>query len=249
MTGNKVVAKVNGEEITEQDVMQFLNDVGPQVAMQFQSPEGMEKVIDELVNQQLLYSQAKEDKLDETDEFKVLEEETKKNLLKNYALNNLIADVDVTEEEIKKHYDENKALYQKPESAKAKHILVETEEEAKEALKEIEEGLSFGDVAKKYSTCPSKEAGGDLGEFTRGKMVPEFEEAAFAMEEGTISDPVKTQFGYHIIELDKKTPAGESSFEEVRNQIHEQLIRLKQQDKYLNKIEELKNKYSVEKMS
>src|SRR5699024_9559413 len=133
----------------------------------------------------------KENKLDETDEFKVLEEETKKNLLKNYALNKLIANENVTEGERKEYYEENKEQYKKEESVKAKHKLVDTEEKAKEAIKEIEEGLSFEEAAKKYSTCPSKEAGGQLGEFTRGKMVAEFEEEAFKMEEGTISEPVK----------------------------------------------------------
>lgn len=247
MSEKKVLAKVEDVEITEKDVMQFLNDVGPQVAMQFQSPEGIQKVVDELVNQQLLYLEAKENKLDETEEFKLLEEETKENLLKNYALNKLIANENVTEEEIKKHYDDNKSQYQKEESVKAKHILVDSENEAKEAIKEIEDGSSFEEVAKKYSKCPSKESGGNLGEFTRGKMVPEFEEAAFAMEEGSLSEPVKSEFGYHVIQLDEKVPAGVSSFEEVRNQINEQLLRLKQQEKYLNKIEELKGKYKVEK--
>lgn len=249
MAEKKVLAKVEDIEITERDVMQFLNDVGPQVAMQFQSPEGMQKVVDELINQQLLYLEAKENKLDETEEFKSLEEETKQNLLKNYALNKLIANENVTEEEIEKHYNDNKAQYQKEESVKAKHILVDTEDEAKEAIKEIEDGSSFEEVAKKHSNCPSKESGGNLGEFTRGKMVPEFEEAAFDMEEGTVSEPVKSEFGYHVIQLDEKIPAGESSFEEVRNQINEQLLRLKQQDKYLKKIEELKGQYKVEKIN
>lgn len=249
MAENKIVAKVNGKEITQQDVLRFLNEIGPQVAMQFQSPEGIQRVVDELVNQELLYLDAIENNLDKTEEFKTLEEQTRNTLLKSYALNKLIADESATEDELKEYYNEHKEHYKKPETARASHILVDTEEKSKDIIKEIEEGLSFEEAAQRYSSCPSKEAGGDLGEFSRGQMVPEFEEMTFTMEEGTVSEPVKTQFGYHIIKLVKKTPAGESSFEDVKNQIHEQLIRLKQQNKYLDKIDELKNKYTVEKMN
>lgn len=248
MAEEKIVAKVNGKEITQEDVLRFLNEIGPQVAMQFQSPEGIQKVVDELINQELLYLDAIENKLDETEEFKVLEEQTKNTLLKSYALNKLIADENATEEELQEYYNEHKEHFAKPESARAGHILVDTEEQAKEIIKEINEGLSFEEAAQKYSSCPSKEAGGDLGEFSRGQMVPEFEEVAFTMEEGTISEPVKTQFGYHIIKLSNRNSGGESSFEEVKKQIHEQLIRLKQQNKYLDKIDQLKNKYTVEKI-
>lgn len=249
MSEGKIVAKVNGKDITQDDVLRFLNEIGPQVAMQFQSPEGIQRVVDELVNQELLYLDAIENKLDETEEFKMLEEQTINTLLKSYALNKLIAEESATEDELKEYYDEHKEHFNKPESARASHILVDTEEKAKDIINEIKAGLSFKEAAQKHSSCPSKEAGGDLGEFSRGQMVPEFEEVAFTMEEGTISEPVKTQFGYHIIELAKRTPAGESSYEEVKNQINEQLIRLKQQNKYINKIEELKKIYPVEKVN
>ena len=88
--------------------------------------------------------------------------------------------------------------------------------------------------------------GGDLGQFTRGQMVPEFEEAAFSMEEGAISQPVKTQFGYHIIKLQERIPAGIKAFNEVRKDIYRQVVALKQQERYLDKIEELKGKYRVD---
>ncbi|HLS52495.1 MAG TPA: peptidylprolyl isomerase, partial [Tissierellaceae bacterium] len=128
----------------------------------------------------------------------------------------------------------------------ASHILVDTMEEAQKVMEEINNGLTFEEAAGKYSTCPSKENGGDLGQFSRGQMVPEFEEEAFKMEEDSISEPVKTQFGYHIINLKEKDAGGLNSFDEVKNQIHENLLRLKQQEKYLNKIDQLKNEYKVE---
>lgn len=243
---DKVVAKVNGKEINQGDVLKFLNDVGPQVAMQFQSPEGIQKVVDELVNQELLYLEALENKVDKEDEFNQILEETKVVLLKNYAISKLLSKETVSQDEIKNYYDENKDHFAKPQSVVASHILVEDEDMANKIGKEIKDGKSFEDAAKEYSTCPSKEKGGDLGEFTRGQMVPEFEDKAFEMEEGTISEPVKTQFGYHIIKLVKKNEAGQKTFDEVKAEIEQIVLGLKQQTKYLDKVNELKNKYEVE---
>lgn len=111
---------------------------------------------------------------------------------------------------------------------------------------EIEGGLDFSDAAVKYSSCPSKEAGGSLGSFSKGKMVPEFEEAAFNLEIGQLSEPVKTQFGYHLIMVDSKTEGGTMSFEEVKDGIKQNLLNQKQFEAYNNKVAELKAKYTVE---
>lgn len=248
MAEKKIVAKVNEKEITQDDVMKFLNDIGPQVAMQFQSPEGIEKVIEELVNQELLLLDGKKNNLEEEEEFKVLLEENKNILLKNYALNKLIKDEDAKEEELKKYFEDNKSQFKKDKTAKAGHILINTEEEAKDILEKINSGTSFEDAAREYSTCPSKDRGGDLGEFSPGQMVPEFEEVVFTMDEGSISQPVKTQFGYHIIKLDKRTEEEEKSFDDVKKEVYTQVLRLKQQQKYTTKIKELKENNKVEIM-
>ena len=116
MKDNKVVAKVNGKEISQNDVLKFLNDIGPQVAMQFQSPEGIKKVIEELVHQELLYIDAKENKLDENAEFVQMVEDAKTNMLKSYALNKLIEGEDATLEELKEFYDSHLEHYTKQES-------------------------------------------------------------------------------------------------------------------------------------
>ena len=88
---------------------------------------------------------------------------------------------------------------------KASHILVKTEEEAKELYNEIKNGASFAKIAEEKSLCPSGQNGGDLGYFTKGQMVKEFEDAAFSMNVGEVSNPIRTQFGYHLIYLtDKK---------------------------------------------
>lgn len=249
MEQNKVVAKVDGLEIDQQDIFRFLNGIDPQVASQFNTPEGVQKVVDELINQELMYLDAKENNLDKDEEYQSMLEENKKALLKSYALNTLIEDVSPTEEDIKNYYDEHKDQMKKAETRVASHILVGSEDKAKEVLEEMEDGLKFEEAAKKYSTCPSKEQGGNLGEFGRGKMIPEFEEKAFSMDEGEISEPVKTQHGYHIIRVEEVSPEGTKSLEESKEEIKQMLTRLQQQDKYLEKVEELKEKYEVEKFA
>lgn len=245
MSENGLVAVVNGKEITKNDVVKFLNDIGPQMAMQFQSPEGIKRVIDELVNQELLYLDAVEMNLEADEEFKSVLEQTKINLLKDYAVNKLIRDVAATEKEVEDYFQSNAASFNKPETVEASHILVDNEAKANEIIEELNKGLAFEEAAREYSSCPSKEAGGALGEFTKGQMVPEFEQAAFSMAEGQVSEPVKTQFGYHIIKLTKKHPAAISNLEDIKADVTNQVVRLKQQEQYLEKISSLKDKYEV----
>ncbi|MBU5310584.1 peptidylprolyl isomerase [Tissierella carlieri] len=245
MSEKRVLAVVNGKEITEDTVLRFLNDLGPQMAMQFQSPEGIKRVVDELVNQELIYLNALENGLDKKEDFTKELERLKEGLLKQYALNNILSKITVTEGEILDFYNQNKNNFQKPETVVASHILVDNEEKAKDIIKEINEGLSFEDAAINYSSCPSKEQGGNLGEFTKGQMVPEFETAAFNMEVDAISEPVKTQFGYHIIKLTAKNKEAMSTFDEVKAQITDQVLGMKQQQAYLDKTNELKQKYEV----
>ncbi len=241
----KVLATVNGKDITDKDVYVFLNQLGPQTAAQFSSPEGMKKIADELVNQELIYLEAIENGLDKEEAFNIELEKVKESFLKQYAINKLLSRVMATDEDIIKFYNEHKEHFRVPEIVRASHILVSEEEEAKRIYEEIKAGLPFEEAAKKYSSCPSKENGGDLGEFTRGKMVPEFEQAAFALKEDELSEPIKTQFGYHLIKVNYRKEASVSSLEEVKEQISQQVMGLKQQERYLSKTEELKNKFEV----
>lgn len=245
MSEKRVLAVVNGKEITEDTVLRFLNDLGPQTAMQFQSPDGIKRVVDELINQEVIYLNALENGLDKEEAFTKELERLEEGLLKQYAFNNILSNITVTEGEILEFYNKNKESFKKPESVIASHILVDSEEKGKDIIKEINEGLSFEEAAKNYSSCPSKEQGGNLGEFTKGQMVPEFESAAFNMEVNDISEPVKTQFGYHIIKLTAKNKESVSSFDEIKGQITQQVLGMKQQEAYLNKTNELKQKYEV----
>ena len=245
MDKGKVLAIVDGREITEADLMELVQNIG-QSAAQFRSEEGQKQLVDELITQELLYSEAKALKLDEEEEFIQALKHMEATLLKQYAMRNLLSNVTVTPEEVKAYFEAHSDAFQSPESATASHILVDTEEQAKEILAEIKAGLDFAEAASKYSNCPSKAQGGNLGEFTRGRMVPEFETATFALQVGEISEPVQTQFGFHIIKLEAHKPQAAAKFEDVERQVTDQCLNAKRQQVYLAKKEELTNKYNVE---
>lgn len=244
---NKVMAKVNDIEITQGDIQAFLHSLGQQTAMQIQSqPDGLERIVYELVNQNLMYLEAKDKNLEEDEAFKSDLENAKKNLLIQYSVNKFLKAITVTDEEVKEYFEANQEQFKKPEAMTASHILVEDEDLANEILKNIKNGQSFEDAAKEHSTCPSKDRGGDLGEFTRGSMVPEFEDAAFASDLGLVDQAVKTEFGYHIIKVVEKNEAQTPDFEEVKEQVKQTMIQSKQQEAYMEKTNELKEKYTVE---
>lgn len=245
MEKKDILAVVGTKEITAMDVDSALQSLGPQRAMQFQSEEGRAKLLEDLINQELFYLNAIDNNADEEEEFKNEMKKIKENFLKQYAIGKLLSEVKVEEKEAKEFYENNKEQFISAEGVQASHILVEDESQAKEISAELNNGLSFEDAAKKYSKCPSNERGGDLGFFSKGQMVPEFENAAFSMEKGEVSEPVKTQFGYHIIKLTDKKDADTKSFDEVKDNIYGQLIHKQQQVTYFEKVEELKSKYSV----
>ncbi len=246
MEKNQVLATVGGKVLTEADVEKVLKSLDPQRAMQFSSEEGKKKLIEELVCQELFYLDAKKNQLDQEDGFLKEVEVLKENLLKQYAINLLMKDIHISQEEARTYYDEHPEQFVDPASVRASHILVEDEAKAEAVLKEIGEGVSFEEAAQKYSKCPSNAKGGDLGFFTRGKMVPEFEEAAFAMATGEISQPVKTQFGSHIIKVVEKKEAATTPFDDIEAQLTQHLLSLKQQKAYYDRVDQLKSLYQAE---
>lgn len=244
---NKVYAVVGSKEITEKDVQDFLQNIGPQNAMQFQGEDGIKRIVEELINHELMFLEAKEEKLDEEDVFIREVENMKNNLLKQYAIQKMLSKVEITEDEVKEFYDNNKQFVSQPAKMRASHILVDSEEKAKEIIQNIKDGAAFENQAREHSTCPSCENGGDLGEFPAGSMVPEFEAAAEAMNVGDISEePVKTQFGYHVIKLIDKKEASTPEFEEIKDQLYNQALGAKQEKVYFAKADELKKKFNVE---
>ena len=244
----KILAKVGQKEITNLDVQGAIQGLDPFQAQQFQTEEGQKYVLDDLINQELLYMYAKDNKIDQDEEFRTEMKRVEENVLKQYVINKILTSVKLTEEEKKAFFEAQKQSFSKPETASAKHILVDSEEKANDILGKINAGeVSFEDAAKEHSTCPSKDAGGDLGTFGRGQMVPEFENAVFNMNKGEVTGPVKTQFGYHLIKVDAKNEPKTSEFNDVKNQIIQKLIQENQEKKYLELIKELEAKYDVKR--
>lgn len=245
MDNKKPLAMVGNREITDLDLQLLLRSLEPQRAMQFQSEEGKKKLIEELINQELFYLDAVQHDLDKDEIFQKELQKVQENFLKHYAIQQLISTVTIDEDEVEDFYKTHQEQFKKPATAKASHILVDSEEKAEEILTEIEEGLSFEEAAEKYSSCPSKAQGGNLGFFSRGQMVPEFEEAVFTMKENEISKAVKTQFGYHIIKVFQHKAEEIKSLAEVKGQLSQQLLGQKQQKLYFDKINKLKDEYEV----
>ena len=245
---NKVLATISGVEITENDLNAIIMRYPEDKRGMFNSEIGKKQLLEQMISFDLMHKLGTEMKINETEEYKANLVQVEKDLLTQLTINKVLAEVTVTDEDAKKYYDEHKKEFEQPVTVSAKHILVDNEELCSDVKNKIENGeLSFEDAAKQYSTCPSKEQGGNLGVFGRGMMVPEFEEAAFSLELEKVSEPVKTQFGYHLIKVDAKNEAKTSEFADVKNQIIQKLIQENQEKKYLDLIKELEAKYDVKR--
>ena len=239
-----VLAVVAGKELTEAQFEAYLKSVPRERQMYAQNPQYREQYKEQFIDLYLFAQLGKDEKMDETDEFKEIMEGARRDILAQLSMRDMLKDITVTEEEQKAFYEEKKAQFGKGATVSAKHILTDSEEKCQTILKNIEAGeKTFEDAAREFSTCPSGAKGGDLGEFGKGQMVKEFEDAAFDAEIGKVVGPVKTQFGYHLIKVEKKNEPKTAEFEEVKGQIYQQLLGKTQNDAYEAKVKELKDKY------
>lgn len=240
----EVLATVAGRDITQEEFEAFLASVPKEQQAYISNPKFREHCLEQLTSLHMFAQMGEDLKLDETDDFKKAYENAKRDILAQMAMRETLKDVGVTEEELKAFYDQNQQQFQKGETVNAKHILTDSEETCKEILESITSGKkTFEDAAKEFSTCPSKERGGDLGEFGKGQMVKEFEDAAFAAEIGQVVGPVQTQFGYHLIKVEKKNEATVVAFEQIKENLRTNLLQQKQGLAYNKKVAELKEKY------
>ena len=239
-----VLAVVAGKELTEAQFEAYLKSVPREQQMYAQNPQYREQYKEQFIDLYLFAQLGKDEKMDETDEFKEIMEGARRDILAQLSMRDMLIDITVTDDEQKSFYEENKAQFGKGATVSAKHILTDSEEKCQTILKNIEAGeKTFEDAAREFSTCPSGAKGGDLGEFGKGQMVKEFEDAAFDAEIGKVVGPVKTQFGYHLIKVEKKNEPKTAEFDEVKGQIFQQLLGKKQNDAYEAKVKELKDKY------
>ncbi|WP_424363439.1 peptidylprolyl isomerase [Methylocystis parvus] len=224
----KVLAKVNGVEITDEDVKLAMDDLGPGIPRQLEGKARDSYILDFLIDEQLVVQKAQADKLAETPDFAKKMAYLRDKALMETLLGNVAKEA-ATDAAIKATYDEA-AKNQKPETEyHAHHILVPTEDEAKKALARVKGGEDFSKVAGEVSKDPGSK-GGDLGWFTKDRMVPEFGEAASKMKPGELSEPVKTQFGWHIIKLDETRPKTFPPLDQVKEQVARYVVQKAQSE-------------------
>jgi peptidyl-prolyl cis-trans isomerase C len=232
---NPVLAKVNGAEIRQSDVALAEEELGPSLA-QMDPATKKESVLAFLIDMKIVAKAAEDKKLEDRPDFKARLAFTRNRLL----MDNLLAaegKAATTDEAMKKVYDEAAKQIEGEQEVHARHILVESEDEAKAIEAELKKGADFAELAKKKSKDPGAADGGDLGFFTKDQMVPEFSTVAFALEPGKISDPVKSQFGWHVIKVEEKRNRKAPDFTQVKAQIETYVTR-KAQAEYVAKLRE-----------
>ncbi|GLH77989.1 peptidylprolyl isomerase [Bradyrhizobium sp. SSBR45G] len=232
---NPVLAKVNGAEIRKSDVALAEEELGPSLA-QMDPASKDENVLSFLIDMKLVAKAAEDKKVADSEDFKKRLAFTRSRLL----MDSLLASegkAATSPDAMKKVYEEASKQIGGEQEVHARHILVETEDEAKAVKAELAKGADFAELAKKKSKDPGASDGGDLGFFTKEQMVPEFANVAFAMEPGKISDPVKTQFGWHVIKVEEKRNRKPPEFDQVKSQIETYVTRKAQAD-YVGKLRE-----------
>lgn len=244
MDNQNVLAVVAGEEITQKDLDALLHALPKEQQAYAGNEQFRQQCLEQIITIHLFAKLGEEMGLENTDAFQENMAHAKREVLAQMAVGESMKDISVTEEEAKAYYTANEDQFLSGETVHAKHILVDEEEACQKILEMIAAGeKSFEEAAKEYSTCPSSEKGGDLGSFGKGQMVKEFEDAAFSAQIGHVVGPVKTQFGYHLIQVEQKNDAQTSVFEDVSDSIKNILIQQKRNDVYAEKIAQLKAKY------
>lgn len=220
--GNPVVAKVNGNDIMRTDVLNFISTLPLQVRQQ-PIQELFPAALDQVVGNRVLSEKSKEAGLDEDPEVLQLLEQAKGQIIRNVYVERQIAER-MTQKRLLKAYEDVLNTLEEVQETRASHILVETEDEAKDLIAKLDEGADFAELAKEYSKGPTGENGGDLNYFAKDQMVPEFADAAFALDVGQYSKaPVQTQFGWHVIKVTDRRVRPEPEFEALKPQLENQV--------------------------
>ena len=243
-----VLAEVAGTTITVDSFKKEMENLPPYLKPMTETADGKKEMLETMIIRELIIQEAAKAGLENSPAVKEKLEELKKRLVVEAYLKQKVEEqAKVTDEELKKFYEANKDKFKTGDQVKASHILVKTEKEAKDVQAQLKSGGNFEELAKKYSTDGAASKGGDLGWFSKGSMIPEFENVAFAMKEGQTSDIVKTKFGYHIIKLTGKRAAGVRTFDEVKDQIKAAILPSKQQEIFQKIKDDLKKsgKYTI----
>lgn len=220
--GNPTVAVVDGVEIKRADVFNFIGAL-PEQVRQMPIQNLFPLALEQVINNKVITKKAESAKLEADPEVTKLFEQAKEQIVRNVYVERQVGE-QINNKKLLKAYDELLTKSQDIQETRARHILVDSEEKAREIIKKLDGGAKFEDLSKEYSSGPSAENGGDLGYFAKDEMVPEFADAAFALEKGKYTkDPVKTQFGWHVVKVEDRRKRPEPQFEEVKPQLEAQL--------------------------
>lgn len=219
-TKDPVVAVVNGTELRASALMAYRRSLPPQMAAQVP----YEALLDSMINNALIFEQGKKDGTDKDPEVKQALKEIEQQLVVKAWMGKKLK-ANVNDAAVKQAYDKFLAGYKPQEEVHARHVLSDSEEGAKAIIADLKKGADFAETAKTKSKDPSaKQNGGDLGFFAKDEMVPQFADAAFAMQDGQLLDaPVKTQFGWHVIKVEGRRMSTAPTFEQVQPMLREQL--------------------------
>ncbi|AQW87949.1 SurA-like chaperone / peptidyl-prolyl cis-trans isomerase [Campylobacter pinnipediorum subsp. caledonicus] len=249
-----VVATVDGENITDDDIQILLSQAMPGVDTSKLNDDLKKKVIDDIVGRKLLLKEAKSSGIEKDPEFKKALDIARENIAGELYFKKIFDTIKVNDAEVKKFYDENKENFNQPASVQARHILVEKEEDAKSIISSLKKlkgdalNKKFEEIAKEKSIDKgSAVRGGELGWFGQSQMVKPFADAVFSMTKGEVSkNPVKSQFGYHIILKEDMKPAGIIPFKDVKEQIEQNVKMQKFQEVIKQKTDTLRSKAKVQ---
>lgn len=239
---DKVVATIDGKPVTEADIALAVSDLDEQFA---RLPEEQRRAaaLSAIIEIRVMADEAAARGIDKDAAFQRRMAFLQQRALHAALIDNEIAGK-ITDEEVRARYDQQIAATPPVNEVNARHILVKTKEEAEAIVKRLDAGESFEAIAKEVSTDPGSGAnGGDLGWFGPGQMVPEFEQAAFALEVGAYSkEPVQSQFGWHVIKVEDKRQQQPPAFEQVKEQFRSLVLR----EKYFALVEALRAKAAVD---
>ncbi len=243
------IAKVGSVSITQADVNKELKGLPDQIQKMFAGPDGIDRFVDELVKKEMLYQEAKKKGFENNSDYQKKVDEFKRLTLISLLLEKEIEDkAKVTDADVKKYYDTHKAELTQNGQVKASHILVKSEDEANKILDQIKKGGDFAKLAKEKSIDKGSAVnGGDLGFFSKGQMVPEFDSAVSKLKVGEVGGPVKTRFGYHIIKVTGRKEGQTVEFDKIKDLLSQRVTAEKQKEVFDSYIEGLKKSYSVEK--
>jgi peptidyl-prolyl cis-trans isomerase C len=241
-----VLAEINGQKITVADLNRIISYGDPDIQGVLGSDAAKRRLLQNYVESRAFFLQALEEKMDDDPRLREYIDMIRQQMYSSAWANKEREKITITEEELRAYYDENRKEFEIPESVNASHILVRTEAEAAEIKKQLDQGADFVELAREKSIdTTNKGNGGKMGIVQRGAMFPAFEDAAFKLKPGEISDPVQTNFGYHIIKVLEVNPRTVRPYEDIKGMIQSQLRSQKQNDWLKDKKEELRSKFQV----